>query len=59
MIHLSDVSELKVEAFSTGDLSARIRNFVSENEESQEKLTPPNLPPFPELRYLNLSHNKV
>ncbi|BFZ00960.1 hypothetical protein BsWGS_03999 [Bradybaena similaris] len=52
-------TELRLEAFSTGDLSARIRNFVTENEESQEKLTPPNLPPFPELRYLNLSHNKI
>lgn len=53
---------LLAEDFSTGDLSARIREFVSENEESPaqiQKKTKPDLPPFPELRYLNLADNKV
>ncbi|CAG5120231.1 unnamed protein product, partial [Candidula unifasciata] len=52
-------TELRPETFSTGDLSARIRNFVSDNEEPVEKPAEARLPPFSELRYLNLSHNKI
>lgn len=56
-------SDLMADDFSTAGLSARIEEF--DEESATSALTPhgdldgPQIPPFPELRYLNLAYNNV
>lgn len=51
--------------FSLGDLTDRITELEQEaanetaDKKAQEDFVPKVLPPFPELRYLNLAHNQV
>ncbi|XP_059163984.1 X-ray radiation resistance-associated protein 1-like isoform X2 [Physella acuta] len=59
----SDSKDLLADDFSTADLSARIEEF--DEESTTSALTPhpeldgPQVPPFPELRYLNLANNNI
>ncbi|XP_035827301.1 X-ray radiation resistance-associated protein 1 isoform X2 [Aplysia californica] len=61
----SHLQDLLAEDFTSGDLSARIQDLDLETSRGEEvtaavpEKSEPQMPPFPELRYLNLSYNKI